>query len=304
MRSSLKEWGAFVLLGLIWGSAFLWIKVAVREIGPFVLVALRLTISSLGLLTLLVGLKGTLPRSPRLIATYIFMGVLNTAIPFVLISWGEMHIDSGLASVLNSTMPLFTLVIAHFWLHDEKLTLRRLAGLVVGFVGVVVLLSRDLGQALGLANIWGQVAVILGAVCYAAAVVFSRRYLRNQPPVTQATMVIVSACGCLWLAAPVAEWPLRLPALPLTWLAIVWLGLLCSCISHVIYFSLLNAWGPTRTALTVYVSPVVAVVLGALFLREAVDWRLVAGALLVMGGIVVTNLKGSAAPDNLPVAAD
>jgi drug/metabolite transporter (DMT)-like permease len=285
----LKEWGAFALLGLVWGSSFLWIKIAVQEIGPFTLVAFRLLFGLVGLLVVMRLRRQSFPRDRRVLLAYLFMGAFNTAIPFTLISWGETRIDSGLASILNGTVPLFTIVIAHFWLHDEKITLPRIAGLIVGFVGVVVLVSRDLGPQGLTSNIWGQVAVIGGSICYATAITFSRKHLRNQPPVVQSTMILLVADTLMWIATPVAEHPLHLPALALTWFAIAWLGLLGSCLAYMLFFFLINSWGPTRASLVTYVFPVIGLILGIIFLKEVADWRLIVGSLLIVGGIVVVN---------------
>jgi drug/metabolite transporter (DMT)-like permease len=241
--------------------------------------------------------KQSFPRDRRVLLAYLFLGVFNTAIPFTLISWGETRIDSGLASILNGTVPLFTIVIAHFWLHDEKITLPRIAGLLVGFVGVVVLVSRDIGPQGLVGNLWGQVAVIGGSVCYAVAITFSRKHLRNQPPVLQSTMILLVADALLWLTVPIVrrvapgiESPLHvIPVLPLTWFAIAWLGLLGSCLAYLLFFYLINSWGPTRASLVTYVFPVIGLVLGIIFLKEVVDWQLVVGPLLVVAGIVVVN---------------
>ena len=287
----LKEWGAFAILGLVWGSSFLWIKVAVEEIGPFTLVAFRLLFGLIGLLAVVWQKKQSFPRDRKILLAYLFMGAFNTAIPFTLISWGETLIDSGLASILNGTVPLFTIVIAHFWLHDEKITLPRIAGLIVGFIGVVVLVSRDLRPEGLQGNVWGQLAVIGGALCYAVAITFSRRHLRGQPPLVQSTMILLIADALMWIATPVAEGGVALPRLPLTWFAIAWLGLLGSCLAYLLFFYLINAWGPTRASLVTYVFPVIGLILGILFLGEAADWRLIAGSLLIVGGIVVVNLK-------------
>ncbi len=301
----LKEWGAFSLLGLIWGSSFLWIKIAVSEIGPFTLVAFRLLFGLVGLLVIMRLRKQSFPRDRRVLLAYLFMGAFNTAIPFTLISWGETRIDSGLASILNGTVPLFTIVIAHFWLHDEKITLPRIAGLFVGFIGVVVLVSRDIGPEGLTSNIWGQVAVIGGSVCYATAITFSRKYLRNQPPVVQSTMILLVADTLMWIATPLAERPMHLPALALTWGAIAWLGLLGSCLAYLLFFFLINTWGPTRASLVTYVFPVIGLILGILFLKEVVDWRLIAGSLLVVGGILVVNFirRPQPAPAPRPTTA-
>ena len=285
----LKEWGAFAALGLIWGTSFLWIKIAVQEIGPFMLVALRLLFGLLGLVVVMLARRQPLPRDRRTWLAFLFMGIFNTAVPFTLISWGETRIDSGLASILNGTVPLFTIVIAHFWLHDDKITLGRIGGLVVGFIGVVVLVSRDIGPQGLHGNVFGQLAVIVASISYATAITFSRRYLRGIQPVLQAFSTLVIADLVLWLAVPVAEQPLVWPSLPLTWLAIAWLGLLGSCTAYLLFFWLINAWGPTRASLVTYVFPVIGLVLGVLFLGETPDWRLIVGSVLIVGGILVVN---------------
>ncbi len=297
----LKEWGAFTLLGLVWGSSFLWIKIAVQEIGPVMLVAFRLLFGLVGLLIIMRLQKQAFPRDPALWLRFGFMGVFNTALPFVLISWGETKIDSGLASILNGTVPLFTIVIAHFWLHDEKITAPRIGGLIVGFIGVVVLVSRDLGPDGLVGNVWGQLAVVVASISYATAITFSRKYLRGQPPVLQSTLVLLVADALMWVALPMAERPMHFPTLPLTWFALAWLGLLGSCLAYLLFFYLNNVWGPTRASLVTYIFPVVGLFLGILFLRETPDWRLLVGSALIVGGIGVVNLKLNAKPK--PAAA-
>ncbi len=300
----LKQWAAFVLLGLIWSSSFLWIKVALQDIGPFTLVAFRLLIGLAGLLVVMRLTRQSFPRDPKILRAYLVMGAINTAIPFTLISWGETRIASGLASILNGTVPLFTIVIAHFWLHDDKITLPRLAGLIVGFVGVTVLLSRDLGPEGLRGSLLGQLAVIAASVCYATGFTFSRRYLRNQPPVVQATLVLLIADSMLWLAVPFAERPFHLPALLPTWVALVWLGLLGSCLAYLLLFYLINSWGPTRASVVSYIFPVVGLILGLIILNETPDSRLLAGSALVVAGIAVLNLKPPARRMAAAAAAD
>jgi drug/metabolite transporter (DMT)-like permease len=287
----LKEWGAFALLGIIWGSSFLWIKIAVAETGPMVLVTFRLLSGLAGLLVVMALQRQAWPRDRRVLLAYLFMGLFNTALPFTLITWGETRIASSLASILNGTVPLFTIVIAHFWLQDEKITLPRLAGLFVGFLGMIVLVSRDLVPGALLSNIWGQLAVIAASISYATAITFSRKHLRGQPPVVQSTMVLLIASGMMMLTTPVVEQPLNLPDTGVAWFAIAWLGLLGSCTAYLLFFYLINAWGPTRASLVTYVFPVIGLLLGIVFLHEAADWHLLAGSALIVGGIVVVNLR-------------
>ncbi len=287
----LKEWGAFVLLGLIWGSSFLWIKIAVAETGPFMLVTFRLLFGLAGLLVLLALRCQAVSRDRKVLLAFLFMGFFNTALPFTLITWGETLIDSSLASILNATVPLFTIVLAHFWLRDEKITAPRLAGLAVGFLGTVVLVSRDLGPDALRGSLWGQLAVIAASVSYALGITFSRKHLRGQPPVLQAGMVLLFASGMMAIATPIVERPLNLPETGLGWFAIAWLGLLGSCAAYMLFFYLINAWGPTRASMVTYVFPVIGLLLGIVFLNEPVDWRLLAGSALIVAGIVVVNLK-------------
>ncbi len=300
----IKQWAAFGMLGLVWGSSFLWIKIAVQEVGPFTLVAFRLLFGVLGLLVIMRWQRQSFPRDRRTLLAYLFMGVVNTAVPFVLISWGETKIDSGLASILNGTVPLFTIVIAHYWLHDEKITVGRLAGLAVGFVGVVVLVSRDFGPQGLHGNVWGQLAVIAASICYATAITFSRRHLRNQPPVVQSFMVLLIADAVIWPATLMVDRPFHLPQLPVTWLALAWLGLLGSCFAYLMFFYLINTWGPTRASLVTYVFPVIGVILGIVFLKEVADWRLIVGTLLIVGAVLAVNNPFAAKPALAASAAD
>jgi drug/metabolite transporter (DMT)-like permease len=286
-----KEWGIFGLLGLIWGSSFLWIKIAVAEVGPFMLVSFRLLFGLVGLLAIMLLSKRGFARDRGTWLKFLFMAVINTAIPFTLISWGETKIDSALASILNGTVPLFTIVIAHFWLHDEKISFGRMVGLIIGFIGVVVLVSRDLNPEGLHGDLIGQLAVLLAAIFYATAITFSRKHLRGQNPLIQAASTLLIADSVMWLITPAVEKPMVLPTLPITWLAIAWLGLLGTCTAYLLFFSLINAWGATRASLVTYVFPVVGLILGIIFLNEQADWRLLVGSALVIVSVLAVNFN-------------
>ena len=301
-----REWVAFWLLGTIWGSSFLWIKIAVAEIGPVLLAALRLLFGAAGLVGIAWMMRQSVPRDRGLLVRYLVLAVLNTALPFALIPWGETRIASGLAAVLNGTTPLFTIVIAHFWLRDEHITRARIAGLLVGFTGVVVLMSHDLSA--GADSLWGQAAVLAASCSYAVAATFARRYLRGKPPLVQATVAVCIADAVLWLAVPVAEPSARLPHLPITWLALAWLGVLGSSVAYLLYYYLIQAWGATRATVVTYVYPVIGLLLGVAFLGEALNVRVVAGTLLVVSGIAVANRAPALRPSpparvSAPIAA-
>jgi len=291
----MQQWVAFVLLGAIWGSSFLWIKIAVGEIGPATVGAFRLLFGLIGLVGVAWATRQPFRSLGAYLPAYLFMGLFNTALPFVLIPWAETRIDSALAAILNATTPLFAIVIAHYWLSDERFTFTRAAGLLLGFAGVVVLVSRDIGPQGVHGSIWGQLAMLGASASYAVAATFSRRYLRGHPPLAQATMVVFVADVITWAVVPIMDRPLLVPHRGVTWFALVWLGLLGSCLAYLLYFYLINAWGATRTSLVTYVFPVVGLVLGIVFLNEAADWRLIVGSALIVGGIIVVNRRAKAA---------
>lgn len=288
---SIRSWGAFLLLGSIWGSSFLWIKLALVELGPFTLVAFRLLFGALGMALVLWVRRPALPKTTKMWGLLALMGLTNTALPFVLISFAETSIDSGVASILNSTTPLFTLVIAHFFLDDERMTLSRILGLLVGFIGILLLFSRDVSVVGFRSSLLGQAAVLVAAISYAASSVYARRAFRDVPMLLQAAVPLFTADLLIWIGAISLETPLILPRLPLTWLALAWLGLLGSCLAYLLFFYLLTTVGSTRTTLVTYMFPVIGISLGVLFLGETLDTRLVIGALFVVAGIGVVNWK-------------
>ncbi len=255
------------------------------------LVTLRVLIGALGLALVAVFARPALPRTPRTYLAMAVLGLINTALPFVLISWGETSIPSSLASILNGTVPLFTIVIAHYALHDDRITLARVLGLGVGFAGVVILLSKDLEPGTIHASLLGQGAVILASLSYASASVFARTQVRNVAPVANAMLPLIAADLFMWLALPVFERPVSFPQLPITWVALIWLGLLGSCVAYLLYFHLIRQWGPTRATLVTYVFPVVGLLLGIVFLNEQADWRLLVGSALIVAGIGVVNWR-------------
>ena len=299
----IKEWSAFAILGLLWGSSFLWIKIAVENVSPFVVVALRVLFGLIALLGVMYWQRQYVPRDRPTLLKYLFMGVFNVVVPFLLITWGETHIDSSLAAILNATTPLFVIVIGHFGLHDEKITAPKLAGLLVGFVGVIVLVAQDFQPGMLQSDLLGQLAVLGAAISYAVALIFSRRYLRGTKPVVQSTMILVFATALMWIITPVVERPVVLPAEPIAWVALLWLGVLGLCVAYLLFFWLNNVWGPTRASLVTYVFPVVGVVLGVIFLNEALNWNMVFGSALVVGGIVVVNRKPRASQTAVAAAA-
>ena len=265
----------------------MWIKIAVQDISPLMLVAFRVLFGLLfGLVVILVG-RMQWPRGWKEWLPLLLLGLTNVAIPFVLISWGEKSIDSAVAAILDATVPLFTIVIAHFALADDKMTVPKTAGLMIGFAGVVVLLSKDVGASPS--SVLGQAAVVLAAAFYAGSAVYARKTTECTPGVFRSAGPLVSATTVMWLATLVVDRPVRLPHLPLTWVALLWLGILGSGLAFLLMFYLIHEIGPTRTTLVTYLFPLGGVTLGVLFLHEQLTWQLISGAALIVGSLAVAN---------------
>ena len=285
-----KHWIAFIALGIIWSSSFLWIKIGVQEVGPMALVAFRMLFGALTAIAVVAYQKLEWPRDWKTWGIYAILGPTSLAIPIFLISWGEQTIDSAVASILNATVPLFTLIIAHFYLHDDKMTPQKVIGLLVGFAGIVILLSKDL-TASAHNSVIGQAAVILASLFYAASAVWARKVTQHVQGAVRAAAPLLTAALFMWLIGPFVETPFKIPALPITWVAALWLGVLGSGIAIILNYYLLHEIGPTRTTLVTYVFPPGGVILGVIFLNETLSWQLFAGAALIIASLVVVNWK-------------
>jgi drug/metabolite transporter (DMT)-like permease len=284
-----KHWFAFLLLGAIWSSSFMWIKIAVQEVGPITLVAFRVLFGLLfGVLVIFVQ-RMKLPRNFKDWMPVLLLGVTNVAIPFFLISWGEQSIDSAVAAILDATVPLFTILIAHFLLHDDKMTIPKVTGLLIGFVGVVVLMSKDIGASSS--SVLGQLAVVLACVFYSGSNVYARRTTEDTPAILRSAGPLLSATVIMWLATFFVESPVKIPHFPVTWIALLFLGVLGSGLAFVLSYYLLHEIGPTRTSMVTYLFPIGGVILGVIFLGEKLSWQLLAGSILVIASLAVVNWK-------------
>ena len=284
-----KHWIAFIGLGLIWGSSFLWIKIAVQEMGPNTLVAYRVLFGLLFGIVVVLFQRAKWPSTFKEWLPLLVLGLTNIAIPFFLISWGEQVIDSGVASILDATVPLFTILVAHFLLHDDKMTVPKVLGLLMGFAGVVVLMSKDIGASSG--SLLGQAAVIIASVFYAASSIIARKYTEDTPAIFRSVGPLVSATAVMWLATFVVESPVKVPTLPLIWVALLWLGILGSGFAFILLYYLIHEIGPTRATMVTYLFPLSGVTLGVLFLHEQLTWQVLTGAVLIILSLVVANWR-------------
>ena len=219
----------------------------------------------------------------------LLLGITNVAIPFFLISWGEQAIDSAVAAILDATVPLFVIVIAHLALHDDKITFYKTLGLLVGFAGVVVLMSKDIGASAS--PLLGQGAVVLASMFYAGSSVYARKTTENTPAVLRSVGPLLSSTAVMWLATGTVERPMRIPHLPITWIALLWLGMLGSGFAFILNYYLIHEIGPTRTSMVTYLFPLGGVILGVSFLGEQLSWQLITGAVLIIASLAVANFQ-------------
>jgi drug/metabolite transporter (DMT)-like permease len=296
-----KHWFIFLLLGAIWSSSFMWIKIAVQEVGPSTLVAFRVLFGLLFCIVVISLQRIPWPKTFRDWLPLLVVGITNLAIPFYLISWGEQSIDSAIAAILDATVPLFTIVVAHFSLRDDKMTLPKVLGLGIGFLGVVVLLSKDVGASPG--SLVGQAAVVLASVFYAGSAIYVRKSTENIPGIFRSAGPLVSATAVMWLAVFLSEGQVEIPRLGITWIALLFLGVVGSGLAFFLAFYLIHEIGPTRTTMVTYVFPLGGVVLGVIFLHEQPTWQLITGGVLIIASLVVANW-GSVTPADIDVLPD
>jgi drug/metabolite transporter (DMT)-like permease len=288
-RGSRVDWLIFFGLGFMWGSSYLFIKLAVDDFGTFTLVALRLVVGSLLLWTVVRMAGQALPREPRMYGHLLVMAIVNITIPFLLITWAEQSVESSLAAILTSPVPLFAIVLSSFFLPDEPMRVNGVVGLVVGFIGVVIITSRGLtGEGSSLA---GEIALLGAAFSYAAGAVYSRRNVRGIPPMIPAVFQVTFAALITGTVALLFEHPWTAQPDPQAIFSILWLGILGSGLAYLAVFRLFAHWGATRTTLVAYLLPVVGIVLGYLVLDEAVDARLIIGTALVIAGVGLVNSR-------------
>jgi drug/metabolite transporter (DMT)-like permease len=282
-----KHWIVFILLGAIWSSSFMWIKIAVQEVGPITLVAFRALFGLLFGVAVIFIQRVSWPRTFSAWLPLLVVGLTNVAIPFFLISWGEKSIDSAVASILDATVPLFTILLAHFLLDDDKMTMPKVLGLVIGFLGIIVLMSKDLGSSSS--SLLGQLAVVVASMFYAGSAVYVRKTTEEVPGVVRSAGPLVSAAGTMWLATFLFERPVTIPHLGITWIALLFLGVLGSGLAFVLAYYLIHEIGPTRTTMVTYLFPLGGVILGIAVLHEQLTWQVIAGATLIIASLAVSN---------------
>ena len=285
-----SDWALLAILSIVWGGSFLFVGVAVRELPPLTIVALRVVTAASALLLTLRLMGVDLPRTRQVWSAFLGMSILNNVIPFTLIVWGQSHIASGLASILNATTPLFTVIVAHYLTEDERLTGQRFAGVIVGFAGVAVMIGAAAFASLD-ASILAQLAVLGAALSYGFSGVFGRRFktMGIPPLATAAGQVTVSSAILLPTALIVDRpWTLAMPSTGAI-VSLAALGLVSTAFAYLIFFRLLARAGATNVGLVTFLIPVSAILLGVLVLGETLAMRHMAGMALIGGGLILID---------------
>jgi drug/metabolite transporter (DMT)-like permease len=285
-----NDWLLLLLLGLMWGTSYAFIKLGVETLPTFTLIATRLLIGFVLLVIVVAVAREPLPRNPRVYANLLVMAIINIVIPFTLITSAERSVDSAIAAIINGAVPLVVILLAAFAFHDEPITLNRLAGLLVGYAGVIVIVYPGLAASTG-SQVSGELALVGSTISYGIGAVFARAKMRGLRPMIPAVFQVGFALVIITILAFVNERPLEVAWTPNALLAVTWLGIFGSGFAYLANFRLLGRIGATRTSILAYFLPIVGIVTGALMFGETIDSYVVVGTVMVIAGIALVNSR-------------
>ncbi len=283
----LADWLRILLLSLLWGSSFFYIEIALQSSGPLTIVLARVALAATALM-LYCKLRGTpIALNRRVLGSLCVLALLGSVLPFSLITAGQTQIESGLTAILIAATPFFTVLLGHVWSRMEPATLPKIAGILIGMAGVAVLMGVDVGQGLS-GSLIGQLAVLTAAFVYASSALYARRFREMPPSLLSAWMLTFSTL----ILAPVAflmERPFETFPEPSGLAAIAALALLSTAFAYLLYFRVLASAGATNAMLVTFVQPLVAVLLGVLFLHERFEVHHLAGMMLIFIGLALVD---------------
>jgi len=285
-----SDWAILTFLALLWGGAFVFIGVAVKHVHPLTYVWLRLTIAA-GAMLLFMKVKGQPLGLPRSVwGSMLLLAFLNNALPFTLFGWGQTHIASGLAAILNATTPIWGVIVAHLLTHDERMTPRKVAGVLLGFGGVATMIGPSLLANIGSGAV-AQLACITASLCYALAAVWARRFKgMGLSPMSVTTGQLTAGAAMMLPVALIFDQPWTQPFPPLiAWGAIAALALMCTAFGYVLYFRLIDSAGATNALLVTLLVPPVAILLGAVLLNETLAPQDFIGLALIALGLAAID---------------
>lgn len=282
------DWGLLLTLSLLWGGSFFFTEIALREITPLVTVWGRVALACIILWAILRFRGVRVSWDRRLWASFLVMGCLNNVIPFSLIVWGQQEISGSLASIFNATTPFFTVILAQFLTQDERLTLPKAIGLLIGFSGVVIMVGMEALHGLASA-FWSQAAILLAAISYGCAAIWGRRFKGIDPMVTATGQVTASSLImtplALWLGFPQGYF---IPSGDVLG-AILGIACLCTVAAYILYFKILETSGATNLMLVTFLIPLSAITLGSVFLQETLSTDQIAGMVLILLGLLIMD---------------
>ncbi|WP_374635427.1 DMT family transporter [Paracoccus sp. (in: a-proteobacteria)] len=287
-RMTSGDWAQLLFLSLIWGGSFFLTGIAVRGLEPLTLVAVRISVAAVVLWAVVLARGSRIPRAPRIWGAFLVMGALNNAVPFFLIAWGQQSIPSGLASILNATTPLFTVLIGAAFLADERASARKFAGVLMGLAGVAVMMGLDTFAGQGHALL-PQLAVLGAALSYAFAGAYGRRFRRmGLDPILAAAGMVSGAWVIITPSALLLEGVPQGVAAPY-WLAAITIGIFGTGLAYIIYFNILARAGATSISLVTFLVPVTAILLGWLFLDEVLGPAHAIGMAMIALGLMLID---------------
>ena len=286
-RIDARDWLLLAALSVLWGGSFFFNGVAVRELPPFTLVLLRVVLAAMILLPLLYAQRHPLPKGWKGWKPFFLMALFNNVLPFSLIVTGQTYIPSGLTSILNATTPLFTVIVLAA-AGEENLLPRRVAGVVVGLIGVIVLRGTDFDFAAGQGL--GVLLCLAAALSYGISALVARRALPQSPPLATATFQLMASSLMMTIVACVFERPWQLPAPSfVTWLAVLGLAALATALAYIVFFHIVRRSGASNVMLVTLLVPVTAILLGSLVLGEQISLREIAGALVIGSALLLID---------------
>ena len=290
MKMDAYDWVMLITLATVWGGSFLFNAILVAELPVITIVAIRVTVAALALWGFVRVTGRKIPTTPQVWGALLILGVLNNAIPFSLIVQGQTQITSGLASILNATTPLFTILVAGFFLTDERFSVLRVLGVVVGFSGVILMVGPEALSGLG-DDFWAQLCALGAALSYGFASVFGRRFRELRvDPVMVATGQVTMSSLVLW---PIALWidgPQDIMGLSFNAAASMFgLAVLCTSFAYILYFRILERAGATNISLVTFLVPISAIILGVLVLGERIFTKEIMGMTLIGMGLAIID---------------
>jgi drug/metabolite transporter (DMT)-like permease len=291
MNMSGKAWLMLVALSCLWGTSYYLIEIAIADLPVLTLVALRIALAAAVLWLFVFATGARVPREPGVWGAYLVMGLLNNIIPFSLISWGQTEITSSLAAILNATTPIFAVLVASVLLRDEPATPNKIAGVIIGFLGVIVMIGPDAMRQLGGATL-AQVAIVTAGLSYACASIFGRRFHSRgiAPTVSAACQVTMSALVLLPVVAGIGGFAGVGEVGLSAWAAVGSLAVLSTAVAYILYFRILATAGATNLMLVTFLIPVTAILLGTLLLGEVLTPGEIAGMALI--GVALVAIDG------------